>query len=135
MSTCYCTFLFIIVLCCFLLLFVVYCCTLLFIIVLETLSRECKSILPSEMLYADDLVITAERLEEFRVRYAAWKSCMESKKLRVNLAQTRVMISDMNQGQYLPLANTDAEFIVIMLVLTPSFAMIVLTGCISDIVD
>ena len=36
---------------------------LLFIMVLEALSRECRSGLPWEMLYADDLVIIAENLE------------------------------------------------------------------------
>ena len=34
---------------------------LLFIIVLEALSRECRSGVPWEMIYADDLVIIAER--------------------------------------------------------------------------
>ena len=34
---------------------------LLFIIVLEALSRTCRSGVPWEMLYADDLVIIAER--------------------------------------------------------------------------
>jgi len=35
---------------------------LLFVIVMEALSREFKVALPWELLYADDLVVTAERL-------------------------------------------------------------------------
>lgn len=71
---------------------------LLFIIVLEALSRECRNGLPWEMLYADDLVIIAESLEELGIRFTAWKNSMESKGLRVNLAKSKVMISDVNQG-------------------------------------
>ena len=69
---------------------------LLFVIVLEALSRECRSTLPWEMLYADDLVIIAESLEELDTQYAAWKHCMEGKVLRMNLGKTKVMIRDIN---------------------------------------
>ena len=40
-------------------------CPLLFIIVLEALSREFRSGVPWEDLYADDLVIIADSLEEY----------------------------------------------------------------------
>ena len=40
--------------------------TLLFAIVLEALLRECRSTLLWEVLYADELVITGEHLEELR---------------------------------------------------------------------
>ena len=71
---------------------------LLFVIVLEALWRESRSTLPWEMFYADDLVIIAESLLELDTWYAAWKHCLEDKGLRVNLAKTKVMISDINQG-------------------------------------
>ena len=67
-------------------------------IVLEALLRECRNNLPWEMLYANDLVIIADSLKELGTRYAVWKNCMESKGLRVNLAKTKVIISDVNQG-------------------------------------
>ena len=70
----------------------------LFVIVLEALWRESRSTLPWEMFYADDLVIIAESLLELDTWYAAWKHCLEDKELRVNLAKTKVMISDINQG-------------------------------------
>ena len=61
---------------------------LLFIIVLEALSREFCSGVPWEDLYADDLVIIAESLEECVRRLLTWKEAMEKKGLRVNAGKT-----------------------------------------------
>ena len=58
---------------------------LLFIILLEALSREFH-------LYADDLVIVAESLEECVRRLLTWKAAMEKKGLRVNAGKTKIMI-------------------------------------------
>ena len=52
---------------------------LLFIIVLEALSREFLSGVPWEDLYANDLVIIAESLEECVRRLLTWKEAMEKK--------------------------------------------------------
>ena len=49
-------------------------------------------------MYAVSLVIIAESSEELGARHATWKANMESKGLRVNLAKTKVMISDINLG-------------------------------------
>ena len=57
---------------------------LLFIIVLEALSQEFHSGLPWEDLYADDIVIIAEFLEEYVRRLLTWKEAMEKEGLRVN---------------------------------------------------
>ena len=45
---------------------------LLLIMVLEALSIESRSGLPSEMLYADDFVIIAESLVKLEQRYLTW---------------------------------------------------------------
>ena len=63
---------------------------LLFIIVLEALSREFCSGVPWEDLYADDLVIIAESLEECIRRLLTWKEAMEKKGLRVNAGKTKI---------------------------------------------
>ena len=55
---------------------------LLFIIVLEALSREFRAGVPWEDLYADDLVIIADSLEECVRRLLIWKKAMEKKGLR-----------------------------------------------------
>ena len=65
---------------------------LLFIIVLEALSREFLSGVLWEDLYADDLVIIAESLEECVRRLLTWKEAMEKKGLRVNAGKTKIMI-------------------------------------------
>ena len=57
---------------------------LLFIIVLEALSREFRSGVPWEDLYADDIVIVTESLEECVRRLLTWEEAMEKKGLRVN---------------------------------------------------
>ena len=66
--------------------------SLLFIIVLEALSREFRSGVPWEDLYADDLVIIAESLEECVRRLLTWKEAMEKNGLRVNAGKTKIMI-------------------------------------------
>ena len=65
---------------------------LLFIIVLEALSREFRSGVPWKDIYADDLVIITESLEECVRRLLTWKEAMEKKGLRVNAGKTKIMI-------------------------------------------
>ena len=59
---------------------------------LEALSQEFRSGVPWEDLYADDLVIIAELLEECVRRLLTWKEAMEKKGLRVNAGKTKIMI-------------------------------------------
>ena len=68
---------------------------LLFIIVLEALSQKFCSGVTWEDLYADDIVITAESLEECVRRLSTWKEAMEKKGLRVNAGQMKIMICAM----------------------------------------
>ena len=63
---------------------------LLFIIVLEALSREFRT---DELLYADDLMISAVSKEELLVKVKTWKTEMEKKALRVNMGRTKIMES------------------------------------------
>ena len=75
------------------------------IIVLEALSREFRSGVPCEDLYADDLII-AESLEECVSRLLTWKEAMEKKGLRVNAGKTKIMIC----GTGLDLLQSSGEF-------------------------
>ena len=79
---------------------------LLFIIMLEALSREFRSGVPWEDLYADDLFIIAESLEECVRRLLTWKEAMEKKGLRVNAGKTKIMIC----GTGLDLLQSSGEF-------------------------
>ncbi|MES9950323.1 MAG: reverse transcriptase domain-containing protein, partial [Candidatus Thiodiazotropha sp.] len=69
---------------------------LLFIMVLEALSLEFRTGCPWELLYADDLMVSAGSMEELLVKLEAWKSGMEKKGLRVNMGKTKVMVSGLN---------------------------------------
>ena len=69
---------------------------LLFIIVLEALSREFRPGCPWELLYADDLMISAESMEKLLVKVQTWKTEMEKKGLRVNMGKTKIMESGIN---------------------------------------
>ena len=67
--------------------------SLLFIMVLEALSLEFRVGCPWELLYADDLVLIAESMDELIEKFTRWKEGMESKGLRVNILKTKVMVS------------------------------------------
>ena len=66
---------------------------LLFIRVLEALSRQFCTGVPWELLYADDLAVIADSLEECIARLKVWKEGMERKGLRVNMKKTMFMVS------------------------------------------
>ena len=59
---------------------------------LEAISRKFCSGVPWEDLYADELVIIAESLEECVRRLLTWKEAMEKKGLRVNAGKTKIMV-------------------------------------------
>ena len=58
---------------------------LLFVIVMQAISREFRVARPWELLYADDLALTAETAEELIKRLNEWKDNTESKGMRVNV--------------------------------------------------
>ena len=69
---------------------------LLFIIVLEALSGEFRTGCPWELLYIDDLMISAGSKEELLVKVKTWKTEMEKKGIRVNMGKTKIMESGIN---------------------------------------
>jgi len=46
-----------------------------------------------EILYADDLVLTSESLEELQEKFQKWKEAFEIKGMKVNLGKTKMMMS------------------------------------------
>ena len=107
---------------------------LLFIIVLEALSHEFCSGVPWEDLYADDLVIIAESLEECVRRFLTWKEAIEEKGLRVNAGKMKIMIC----GTCWTFCRIQASFQVPSVTLewaaTASSAMAASTGCTRNVV-
>ena len=100
---------------------------LLFIIVLEALLREFRSGVPWENLYADDLVIIAESLEECVRRLLTWKESTEKKGPRVNAGKTKIMIC--GTGLDLLQASFHAPSVALEWAATASSAMAASTGC------
>ena len=72
---------------------------LLLITVLEALSQESNTTCPWEKLYAEQLVINFESLEELQNKLIFWKSNMEEQAFRVNMVKTRVLISGLDELQ------------------------------------
>ena len=65
---------------------------LLFVVVMEALTQDIREGLPWELLYADDLVLMAESIEELKWKVLRWKECMEAKGLKMNIGKTKVMV-------------------------------------------
>ena len=61
---------------------------LVFAIVVDVVTESVRNGLMSEMLYADDLVLTSETMEGLREKFWKWKEAFESKGLKVNLGKT-----------------------------------------------
>ena len=64
-----------------------------FMIVLEVLSRKIRSGYPKKLLYAVDLALVSETLEDLEGRLEAWKGALESEWLRVNVKKAKIMIN------------------------------------------
>ena len=55
---------------------------LLFVLVLEALSHQLHTFVPWEALYANDLAVMADSLEECIARLKVWKDGTKNKRLR-----------------------------------------------------
>ena len=65
---------------------------LLFAAVMDVVYIEARSGLPSELLYADDLVIMAPTMEQLGRRVADWRPSLLGKGLKVNAGKSKVMV-------------------------------------------
>ena len=63
---------------------------LLFSAVMDVVSSEPRSGLPSELLYADDLI--ALTMEQLGRRVAEWRASLLGKGLKVNVEKSKVMV-------------------------------------------
>ena len=64
----------------------------LFAAVMDAVSSKARSGLPSELLYADDLVIMAPTMEQLGRRLADWKARLLGKGLKVNAGKSKVLV-------------------------------------------
>ena len=66
---------------------------LLFILVIEEATKECGGGSIWELLYADDLVLTAESKEEVERKFVDWKQAMARRGMKVNIGKSKIMVT------------------------------------------
>ena len=59
----------------------------------DAVSEHARERLLNEILYADDLVLMSENLEDLRERFQRRRDALESKGLRINFRKTKMMVS------------------------------------------
>ena len=65
---------------------------------MEALTQDVRLGLPRELLYAHNLVLMIESIEELKEKVIRWKECMEAKGLRMNTDKTKVIVSGKDKG-------------------------------------
>ena len=66
---------------------------LIFAIVVDVVIEHAREGLLNRILYANDLVLISEGLENLRERFQRWRSALEGKGLKVNVGKTKMMVS------------------------------------------
>ena len=66
---------------------------LLFILIMEEATKECQGEALWHLLYADDLVLTAESREAVERKFMEWKRPLEDRGMKVNLGKTKLMVT------------------------------------------
>ena len=70
---------------------------LLFAMVIDEVTENARKGWMKQILYADDLVLMGETIEEFRENFDEWREAFESKEMRFNLEKTKLMVSGMEE--------------------------------------
>ena len=65
---------------------------LLFAIVVDVITENARRGVVNESLYADDLVLMSETMEDLKEKLWSWKDALESKGLKINIRKTKVMV-------------------------------------------
>ena len=66
---------------------------LLFAIVTDVITKNARRGVANELLYADDLVLMSEAMQNLKERFLNWKDALESEGLKINTRKTKVMVS------------------------------------------
>ena len=66
---------------------------LIFAIVVDVVTEHAIEGFLNEILYADDLVLMSESLDELREKFQRWRSALEDKGLKMNVGKTKMMVS------------------------------------------
>ena len=88
---------------------------LLFAIVVDVISEYEREGLINEILYADDLVLMSESVENLKKKFLKWKEVFESKRLKVSLKKAKVMVNSLkgmlcySEEKLMHVPSTDRE--------------------------
>ena len=63
-----------------------------FAVMVDVVTEFARESAPSELLYADDLVMMSETIEGLRNKFLKWKEAFESKGFKVNLGKPKVVV-------------------------------------------
>ena len=66
---------------------------LIFAIVVDVVTEHAREGLLNEILYADDLVLMSESMDDLRERFQKWRSALEGKGLKVHVGKTKMVVS------------------------------------------
>ena len=64
---------------------------LLLVILIDVVKEHTREGLLNEILYADDLMLMSESLDNLRERFERWRSALEGKGLKVNVGKTKML--------------------------------------------
>ena len=73
---------------------------LLFATVIDEVTENARKGWMKQILYADDLVLMRETMEELRENFDDWREAFESKGMRVNLGKTKLMASRIEEETF-----------------------------------
>ena len=67
--------------------------SLLFAVFVDFITEKARRGVVNELLFADDLVLVNETMEDLKERFWNWKDALQSKGLKVNSRKAKVMVS------------------------------------------
>ena len=70
---------------------------LLFAIIVDVITENARRGVANELMYADDLVLMSEIMEDLKERFWNWKDAPKSKGFKVNTRETKVMVSGLQE--------------------------------------
>ena len=68
---------------------------LLYTMVIDEVTENARKGWMKQILYADNLVLMGETMEELRENFDEWRKVFESKEMRVGLGKMKLMVSGM----------------------------------------
>ena len=71
-----------------------------FAMVIDEVTENARKGWMKQILYADDLVLMGETMEELRKNLNDWREAFESKGMRVNLGKTKLVVSGMEEEAF-----------------------------------